>query len=212
VPKVQRVKQGDCISSIAHVHGFLPETIWRDAANASLRKVRADPDILYPGDEITIPDKCAKEESAGTDQRHRFRRRGVPACLRLRLVDHEYNPRKDVEYRLEIDGESRTGVTDGDGRIEEPIPPSAIRAVLVIDSDQRHEEYEIPLGYVDPPSEIEGVQQRLKNLGLDCGAVDGNMGERTTAALKQFQRLHGFEPTGRLDDSTRNELESVHGS
>ena len=212
MPKIHRVDKGECISSIADAYGFSPTTVWNDGANAQLKGSRANPDILYPGDEISIPDKRAKEESGDTEQRYRFRRLGVPAYLRLRLLDYEHNPRADLDYSLDIDGESRTGTTDGDGRIEEPIPPSAIRALLVIDTDQRHEEYEIPLGHVDPPSEIEGAQGRLKNLGLDCGAVDGDVGERTTAALKQFQRLRGLEPTGQMDDTTRGELESAHGS
>jgi len=81
-----RVKQGECISSIAAKYGLFPDTIWDDASNKQLKEERKDPNVLKPGDVVVVPDKRAKEESGGTEQRHRFRRKGVPAMLRVRFV------------------------------------------------------------------------------------------------------------------------------
>jgi len=41
-----------------------------------------------------------------------------------------------------------------------------------------------------PLSMIRGVQQRLKELGLDCGPTDGVLGAKTKAAVKEFQSSH----------------------
>src|SRR4051812_23195035 len=46
------------MSSIAHDFGFLNfETILNHPKNAELKKNRANPQVLFPGDEVFIPDK-----------------------------------------------------------------------------------------------------------------------------------------------------------
>ena len=87
------VKAGDCISSIAKQHGHFWETVWTDPANAELRRIRGNPDILFPGDRVTVPALRIKEEPRPTDQRHRFRKRGEPAKMRLRLIEETLEER-----------------------------------------------------------------------------------------------------------------------
>jgi hypothetical protein len=41
-----------------------------------------------------------------------------------------------------------------------------------------------------PLSEARGIQQRLKELGYDCGPTDGVLGSKTKAAVKAFQEDH----------------------
>lgn len=50
------------------------------------------------------------------------------------------------------------------------------------------------------------LQQRLIDLGYLGGGADGAFGERSQAALKQFQAVHGLETTGLPDDETREVL------
>ena len=72
------VKQSDCISSIAFKYGFFPDTIWNDSKNSKLKQDRKDPNVLLPGDEVYIRDKEEKEESCASEERHSFRKKGVP--------------------------------------------------------------------------------------------------------------------------------------
>ena len=65
------VKQGDCLSNIAYRYKVRTMRVWNDPANETLRKKRKNPNILFPGDIIHIPDKETREESGATETRHR---------------------------------------------------------------------------------------------------------------------------------------------
>lgn len=80
------VGQDECIASIAKAHGLSPETIWNHPENAALRERRGDPNVLNPGDTVFVPERRERYEDRPTEQRHRFRRRGTPAKLRLQIM------------------------------------------------------------------------------------------------------------------------------
>jgi N-acetylmuramoyl-L-alanine amidase len=206
-----KVKQGDCISSIAEKYGLFWEKVWNHSNNAELKDKRKDPNVLYPGDVVFVPDKEDKEESCSTEQRHRFRAKGVPALVRLVLVDDESEPRKDEPYILEIDGELYSGTTDNDGKIEHRIRPNAREGKLLFGAEGE-EEYLLQLGNLDPVEEISGVQERLQNLGFDCGKIDGHMGAKTESALRAFQKKYQLQVTGQPDEATRQKLKGLHES
>ena len=204
------VAQGDCIESIAQKHGHFWETLWDHPDNADLKKQRKDPNVLLPGDVVFVPEKRAKDESGGTGERHRFRRKGVPSMLRIvvRVADE---PRANQPYTLVIDGEQFTGTTDSEGLVEQAIPPDAKSGKLILGPLGEQDEYELSLGCVDPVTEISGVQGRLDNLGFDCGPADGELNDKTKVALKEFQEKYELPVTGEPDEATRKKLEEVHG-
>lgn len=199
------VKPGDCISSIAKEKGHFWDTIWNDGGNAELKEARKEPNVLYPGDKVVIPEKEQKQEPGATEQRHRFCRKGEPTYLRLRILDQD-EPRANEPYTLLIGGERREGTTDKDGYLSEPIPGNAREAKLIMGGD----EYKLQLGHLDPVSSVAGVQQRLNNLGFGCGKVDGIFGPRTKGALSAFRRTVNLEPAPQIDDEVRSALEREH--
>ena len=83
---------------------------------------------------------------------------------------------------------------------------------LTLGEGEEEEEYELRLGDIDPITSISGVQRRLKNLGFDCGAVDGKLSTQTSEALGEFQAKHELEVTGQPDQATRERLRTEHGS
>jgi hypothetical protein len=212
MPKNHTVAQGDCISSIAEKNGLFWETVWNHPENSELKEKRKDPNILLPGDVVFVPDKQMKEESGATEQCHKFRKKGVPAKIRLQILDDDDEPRADEPYILEIDGKAISGQTDSEGVIEQFIPPNARKGKLLVGEEQ--EEYLLDLGHIDPIDTVAGVQVRLQNLGYDCGGADGKLGSKTRAAILEFQQKHELEEieeTGEIDQATLDKLEEIHG-
>lgn len=210
--KQYEVKQGDCIASIASEHGFFPGTLWNHPENRPLKRLRKDPNILLPGDVVHVPDKERKEISAATGARHRFRRKGVPEMLRIVLQDQQDESRADVAYVLTIDGVHHEGITGADGLIESPILPAARDAILRVRDGESTTVYRLPLGDLDPITEVSGVQMRLRNLEFYGGETHGELSEETRSAIEDFQRHHGLAPTSALDAATRTKIEQVHRS
>ena len=202
------VRQGDCISSIAQKYGYFWEKVWNHPKNAELKKLRTDPNILYPGDVVFIPEKEEKHETGSTGQKHRFRKKGVPERLNLVLL-LEGEPRANEDYILDIEGDRSKGKTDAEGRVSIAIPPGARRGKLTF--IEGGEEFDLDLGGLDPINEISGVQDRLANLGYSV-KVTGKWGEESSEALRQFQRKHNLEATGDIDETTKQKLQEVYGS
>jgi N-acetylmuramoyl-L-alanine amidase len=204
------VRQGDALESIAERTGFFWDTIWSADENADLRKARKDPHVLLPGDRVHIPELRRRDESGGSDQRHRFRRKGVPSKLRI-VFETEEGARANEPYELELDdGTLLEGQTDGEGVIEHPISPNARKATLRIGDPP--EEYELGLAHLDPVDSIKGQQARLANLGLYTRTVDGKANASLASALRLFQETHELEISGTADQATRDKLIEIHGA
>ncbi len=211
------VQPGDCMSSIAKDHGYLWETLWNHPANAELNAVRKDPNILLPGDRVTLPPREPKQEAGQTEMRHRFMRRGEPCSLVLRL-QQDHKPRVNAPYVLTVDQSGAnavrqrtfSGVTDAEGKIEVLIPNNARRGVLLVGAAPERDEYIIDLGRIDPIDTWSGVQTRLNNLGYACEQT-GEFDEPTREALNAFRAAEGLERSEDIDEPTRARLKERHG-
>ncbi|MGB8432947.1 MAG: peptidoglycan-binding protein [Burkholderiales bacterium] len=53
---------------------------------------------------------------------------------------------------------------------------------------------------------VRSVQEMLMRQGLDVGPIDGILGPRTAAALREFQQKHGLARSGEPDEATLKEL------
>lgn len=205
------VRPGDCLSSIAYRHGLTWQRIWNHPANAELKRIRGNPNILYPGDRLYVPEKESKNHSGASERKHRFVRKGVPETLNLTLR-REGKPLAGEPFTLHIGARTHRGTTDAQGRVQVPIVPDAESATLILGQGAATQVYELRLGHVDPVTEVSGIQARLRNLGYDCGAVDGLLSEATIEALRAFQEAVGLQATGEIDDATRAALVREHGS
>jgi hypothetical protein len=202
MPIYYKVQEGDCISSIAFAHGFNPETIWDHPQNAELCELRGNLNVLLPGDVVFVPDRQPKIVAVVAGQRHRFRRKRVPEVLRIRFLDAAGRARAGLSYTIEIGDVQRKGSTGGDGTLEEPIPPNARAARIVLEQGEEQEVFEVRLGDLDPVTVSSGIQARLRSLGYGCGSEDGEVGPHTRIALADFQRDHQIEVTGQADEGT----------
>ena len=209
MPINHQVKQGDCISSIAFENGFFPDTIWNHPSNAELKKKRADPNVLMPGDMVFVPDKRPKEVSEPTNQVHKFKCKNTPEKFKLQLLIGG-EPRVGEEYELEIEDLKFSGKTDGQGRISQSIPPNAKKGRLLLAKGA--EVYQLQIGNLNPSGEITGAQGRLWNLGFYFGAIDGKMSDELEEAILEFQFSRNIEPDGELNSATKDALEQAHGA
>ncbi len=198
----------DCVSSIAEKHGFFLKTLWDHPDNSELRSKRKDPNVLAPGDEVFVPEKRMGLEPGETEQRHCFKRKGIPAMLRLCFLE-KGAPRSNVPYTMSLDGKLIQGVTDSDGLIEQPIPPDARQGELWLGPDRLTADYfRLDLGNMDPPDTPEGARKRLQNLGF---IPDDDSEDELSRILREFQMDKDLDPTGELDDTTQQALLDAHG-
>lgn len=215
MPKFHTVKQGECIASIAFLYGFHPDTIWEHVENKEINELRKNPNVLFAGDLIFIPDKRLDIVDKPTNEVHKFRRLAVPEKFRLNLAWLGI-PRADLPYKLVIDGLEFDGTTGKDGLIEQSIPPDAKKGKLIIehkveDEDEiEKEEYEFFFGSLDPTEEVSGPIQRLVNLGYIEREKTGKK-EIVKLAIEEFQKNSQLDITGEIDDETRQKLIEVHG-
>ncbi len=207
------VRQGECLSSIAERHGFRDyKTIYDHPDNAGLKKKRPDPNLLYPGDEIRIPELSIKEVAIATEKEHRFQIHAPEKVLRLRLVRHGDEPLADEAYRLVIDRTVHEGTTNGAGEIEVPVELASRRGELEIAGRK----LSLQLSALNPVDEtadegVTGIQSRLANLGFDVGPIDGHLGPRTQMAIALFQAEEKLAIDGEPTEATRKKLAERHG-
>lgn len=199
------IQQGDSLTSVAFRFGFFPEDLWALPENAALRTLRQNGDILLPGDVLAIPDQQPGAMTKPTSHRHRFKRRGVPARLRLQFLRDD-GPIAGKPYTLTVDGRESTGVTDGDGVLDTFVAPDAHSGEIHLDN----EVYALQLGTLDPVSELSGVKKRLNNLGWFCGDPDAPADAQLERALRQFQERMRLPVTGTPDAVTRERLQGLH--
>ncbi len=204
---VVTVSLGDSITSIAKENGFFWETIWNHGNNAALKAKRKDPNVLFEGDEVFVPELEIKEESRGANARHPFKLKGQQVKFKLQLLMMG-EPRANEPYTLVVDGKPLQGTTGGDGKLEHVVPANAKMGTLKLRGGK--EEYPVRIGHLNPIDTISGAQQRLNNLGFNCGAEDGEMNDTFKAALTAFQNKHKLNATGDLDGATKAKLEECH--
>ncbi|GEM_PF-416686 len=218
---IHQVKQGECLSSIAHQYGFHWKTLWNHPDNKELKENRKNPNILYPEDEICVPEKEEKYESGETGKKHRFVVKGK-AKLRIQVL-RDGAPWAGVEYTLAVEdkkfefktnettGEQSKLKTDQKGILEHLIAPGAKEGKLLIGKEPKQREFPLKIGHLDPIEKLSGVQARLKNLLLYQGPIDGTENEALTEAVAVFQGYCGLTVTGKLgDEDMKKKLQKVH--
>jgi len=62
------------------------------------------------------------------------------------------------------------------------------------------------------PGKVRDAQSALKKEGFDPGPVDGIMGPKTMAAIRNFQSSNGLEVTGTINTETKNALMASAGT
>jgi len=214
IPSRHIVAQGEHLSKIAKRHGFSDyRTIWNHPQNADVREKRQNPNVLFPGDVLFIPDKELRIEARATDERHRFVVKRTALKLRLVVEDLYETPVRNAPCELVIEGEVTRHITDGTGLVEQEILPDAHDGWLVLRGEEtpfRDTLIPMKIGDLDPEDTTSGQLARLNNLGYLPG--DGTDPDAFRSAVEEFQCDHPpLKVDGTCGKKTQEQLKKVHG-
>jgi len=203
------VEQGDTLARIADEHGFSDyKTIWDRPENAELRQQRDNPNVLSPGDKIFIPDKTAKTVTCATGSAHRFTLKGTATRLRLVLLDLGGAPLKNTAVELTVEGQTSTVHTDGNGLLDQVLPPHAQDATVRVGEI----EYDIKIGHLDPPDQQTGLVARLRNMGYLAPGADSEVDpDELKFAVELFQRDHQLTVDGSDTSQVEQKMKDIYG-
>jgi hypothetical protein len=112
------------MSSLAAEKGLFVAQIFEHPANATLSTVRGGPNILLPGDRLTIPPFAIKDVDRPTEQLNKFVLQGDLVFLRIRVMDRD-QPLALKPFTLRVAGATINDTTGADGTIQAQISPTA---------------------------------------------------------------------------------------
>ena len=209
------IEQGEHLSQIAKQYGFRDyNTIWDHPSNAELKQKRQNPNVLFPGDSVFIPDKEEKTVERPTGQQHRFQLKGKPLMLRVVIRDFDHEPLTNTKCTIQIGGQEKELTTDDQGMISLPIPKNAEDGLLAYEDPLVPFPLHIPIkiGHLDPVEEITGQKARLNNLGYSAELLDSKEDEdKFTIAVQEFQCDHDLTVDGVCGPETQAKLKEIFG-
>ena len=231
--KTHVVEQGEHLAGIAKKYGFRDfHTVWDDGPNADLKKSRKNPNILFPGDSVLIPDLLPKWVGADTGKLHLFNVKIQKVLLQIIVEDTDETPLAGTPSTLKVK----------ENKFEQPVQPDGMVKAEIDEDDkdgqltlkEKKLDYRLRIGHlnpliVDPDKETDAKrraeaiiawQDRLNNLGYFAGfTIDDT--DQFQWALQEFQRDHGWvldtkkekgkKLNGKTDQDTRDKLEEVYG-
>jgi hypothetical protein len=228
------VVQGDTIARLAKVKDIPSATLWEGGAKvkaAPSTPARADPNLLYPGDKVTLPEEAKKTDSgAATAKQHVYEIGTEYMTLEVRLLDGDHKPHANKKVEVKIDTVATTtagplnkctGTTDGDGVVKvEKVDPAA----RIAEFSYTGRTVELKIGWLDPPDTKSGAIGRLQNLGYLRKEMDADVlnledtAQEYTDAVRAFQSQYVYtDPSesasidGQLNDKTWKKLKDIHG-
>jgi N-acetylmuramoyl-L-alanine amidase len=221
MPLTHVVRPGEHLGAIAKQYGFENfSMLWELPENAELKRLREDPALLAPGDELFIPDRVRLVFNRITDASHDVKVKLDRLQLNLRVLDIDGEPYKNAAVTIRVEPPKKPGAsfqtektltTDGEGKLSVDIAKHVRAGSLLVDGV----EFPLDIGKLDPIDTQAGVAQRLHNLGYLAPRDLDRDGEIDAAelelAIRDFQADHTLESTGQAKD-IETKLEEVYGS
>jgi len=156
--------QGDYLLKLAHQFGFDPDVVWNDDENAQLRQLRPNPNILFAGDILYIPDEAGAPPRAlnvTTGSTNTFVTNPPTVTLTVCFSDA---PFASKAYSVQELPELAGLTTDGNGVLTFTAPVTLETATVVFTDPAATFAFQV--GNIDPIDTLSGIFQRLQNLGF----------------------------------------------
>lgn len=135
MPRVHVCQPGECLIRAASRYLVDYRVVVDHPDNRALMDKRKNPDMLFPGDRLTIPDGKQLTYVLETGKRHRILVPSPRRELRLVLKDGTGQPLANRPYQLTLtdaknpDKRNRSGTTDDQGMLREAISIRRKKAV-----------------------------------------------------------------------------------
>ena len=131
------------------------------------------------------------------------------------LQDHKGEPLGNTKYLIEAKNRKIEGVTDAAGLVEIKLPEGMGEIFITFWPDPADETetltIALALGKLKPATDDEGIQQRLANLGVLQGNIDGDIGPLTQQSIKALQFSQQLTLSGTIDGETQSWLKDNEG-
>lgn len=188
------VKQGESLSSIAKIYDFNQiNTIYKHPLNDAFRSKRSNPEEIFPGDEIYIPEKEIKSEGIMTQMDNVITIKSEKRYLNLVLYDFFDNgvALANCPYQLKTSKKVHEGYFDGEGKLSVEISKKETQAELRFEVEDRTGvsvyNWTLDIAHLDPVETPSGIAQRLENIGyLDIDMDDFYSKSNLSANLYQL--------------------------
>ena len=217
MPTTHTVAQGETLTKIARQYKYASwKKIYEHPNNADFRALRDNPDIIFPGDQIIIPDIEPKKISARAGRTHIFCLKKAKETLRLNIGAGLGIPLEGARAVLNAGDQKVEALLGQEGLLEIELPEDyspegELEVYLDPDDEEPSYVFELELGTLDPVEELSGVQARCNAIGFDCGVVDGIMGSKTREGIEEFQEAYELEVDGEPGPLTKAKLKEVYG-
>ncbi|KAF7774759.1 hypothetical protein PMAN_a3334 [Pseudoalteromonas marina] len=212
------VAQGETLLRIAKQYGYqTSKALYNHPSNAEFKALRPDPNLIYPGDKITIPPKKEKFIPLRTNSINSFVVQNEKEYFRLQV---SYDDGDDVTGKrvvLSIGSQTIDTVLQSDGLIEVELNNNdALTGTIDLYLNEGEttptKSFNVQIGNLDPIDTLSGVQGRCNMLGFDCGTVDGVNGAKTKAGVREFQQAQQLQVDGIAGPVTKSRLVYVYGA
>ncbi len=212
------VAQGETLLRIAKQYGYqTSKALYNHPSNAEFKALRPDPNLIYPGDKITIPPKKEKFMPLRASSINTFVVQNEKEYFRLQV---SYDDGDDITGKrvvLNIGSQTIDTVLQSDGLIEVELNNNDaltgnVDLYLKAGETTPTKSFAVQIGNLDPIDTLSGVQGRCNMLGFNCGKVDGINGAKTKAGVREFQQAQQLQVDGIAGPVTKSRLVYVYGA
>lgn len=211
--KIHKVEQGECLSTIAAMYGWADwRKVYEASENEPLRKLRPNPNVLFPGDQVIIPQPQRKPLKLETGKVHTIVVKRPKVSLRIQTTESFDGEALKGTFRLFIDGATVPieGPING-GLIDVAVPMGSKEAKIILldDAGAAVDELALLLGHKDPLDTIPGALSRLSLIGIEPA---DETPEAIEECIRFFQQCFDLPEDGTLNVETQAALEKIGGT
>jgi len=223
------VVPGDRMSSIAHEHGYKDYKLLYLAQSDDFKKLRPNPEILMPGDKVTLPDKIDEKHPAKDKKQHKYEEDTTLPEVRivLRVAGQPFANKTVIAWGCKGPEWAKLPTlvtTDKTGMALFRILPELDE--ITLSSTDPIFEVKLRVGDLRPVTAPGGVEQRVDNLGYrvpvaPASAPAGSEAEKKAREAQErsiknvvarFQERMKKAPDGKVGDPLRKLLADAHKS